>query len=402
MAILKKVIWLVCLIAFTSDVQKVSSQRTLATFTPTIQVDASALGQSSSERVYIRNFTLSPDGTALAVLYERSSPSIRGLWLALFEIRSKRVAGSVQVELNSTSHSYLAAGQKQSVSFTSDATYLIVKDVDSISVLDAKSLTLRHKFSSSDPTLAVPMRCEIAASDSTLLVAYGTGSSFAPGFHNERRDLRSGKLLAAWSSSGLVQSISPSGKLALAPDMHSYNAGGVTMLEVLNAEDGRPVKSIDLSFAFKNRRPNETGSFVAKFIDDATVAVSPDNMVDHAGRRSGDSIDIIDVASGRVIRTLTPQRFTPTGEFAISPDLKYYATVSLGADTKSTRTENAGSGSRGFHVLIGNNQDGSQVAVVDDLDGYGLISSELMPCLSLNARVLALAQDAKISIYERG
>ena len=401
MTIIRSVCLLLCLLGLGASLPVAMGQHMRADFTPTVQIGGSDLEHSSSAKVYIRNFTLSPEGTTLAILYERGDSQAKGLWLALFDLNSRRVTNSIQMELEPTPNSYLAAGQTQSVQFTSDGGYLIVKGVEFVSVLDTKHLALLRKFSSSDHSLAVPMRCEMNTNGSVLLIAYGAGSTFSAGFHNERREVSSDRLVAEWSSSGLMQSLSPDGKLVVAPDLRSYNAGGVAALEVLKADDGTPVKSIDTGFAFKNRRPNESGSFIAAFTSDGTIAVSPDNMVDHSGRRSGSSIAIIDVLSGKVTRSLTATRFVPTGELIMSPDLKYFATVGLAADEKAIRVEKKAAGlSSGLKILIGN-ENAFPVAELGELDSYGLISSQLLPCLSSDARVLAVAQDTGIKVYRR-
>jgi hypothetical protein len=85
----------------------------------------------------------------------------------------------------------------------------------------------------------------------------------------------------------------------------------------------------------------------------------------------------------------------------MSPDLKYFATVGLAADEKAIRVEKKAAGlSSGLKILIGN-ENAFPVAELGELDSYGLISSQLLPCLSSDARVLAVAQDTGIKVYRR-
>jgi bifunctional DNA-binding transcriptional regulator/antitoxin component of YhaV-PrlF toxin-antitoxin module len=62
------------------------------------------------------------------------------------------------------------------------------------------------------------------------------------------------------------------------------------------------------------------GSVVARFLNNDQVVVIPDGNRDAAGHHAGDSLEIIHISQGRVVRNIRPKKFGPTGVLIESSD----------------------------------------------------------------------------------
>jgi hypothetical protein len=366
------------------------------------QVDGQILAAQAAGKAHIRNLAVAPDGQSIAVLYEQDGSSARGLRLAIYDtqtesVKQRAIIGSSE----EASPAYLASGIKQAVLFSPDQKYLIVQDVHAVGVLEGQTLRTLYTTSSHSPAFQVAIHTEIDQSGAHLIITYGSGSTFAREFQTEVLDLHSGKHLASWPSSDIVQSISPDGKLAAAPDRSHYNTGGVTDLQIIDVQTGAKIKTIPLDYRFKDHKQHESGSVTARFLDNDEIVVSPDNMVDDTGHHSGASLEIIRISDGKVIRCITPMNFGPTGELAVSPDRRYFATVSAYADPKVILSDGRLPNPHKPEVLIGEKDHQVPLAVVPNPEGFGLLGNELMPSLSSGASVLAVAQDGKVGVYRR-
>ena len=347
----------------------------------------------------IRAFTVSPDGLLLAALYESRSSSGCGVWLALYNLHKDSVDRRVEIAGQCASAAYLAGGIHQAVSFTSDQKFIIVQNTRSVSVLDAVSFRTLYSAVSHAPGFQIPVHAESSIAASRLLLTYSDGNTFSTAFHNEVLDLSSGRQIAEWKSSGIPQSISPDAKLVIAPDLTTYNAGGVSELQMIDLTTGAVLKKLTLNYGFHHRRRNETGSVTARFLDNAQIVISPDNMLDHNGRHSGYSLDIINLDTKQTVHKITPENFGPTGELVVSPDRTYFATVSVPVKPGSTR-EPGNTGAR-TELLIWDNGPSYTMRMIGGLESYGLTSNDLLPSISRDSSVVALAQAGKIQIFKK-
>jgi hypothetical protein len=67
--------------------------------------------------------------------------------------------------------------------------------------------------------------------------------------------------------------------------------------------------------------------------------VIPDDTRNSGGVNSGDSLQIIDISQGRILREIHPKKFGPTGVIAVSSDGSHFAVESLYARPGSFRIE---------------------------------------------------------------
>lgn len=363
-------------------------------------VNSETLANGKNGKSHITSFAVAPDAHLLAVLYEVGG-SAPALWLALYDLQAKHTISNIRVEMLDAPPGYYASGITEVVTFTDDGRYLIVRGARSVYVFSEASLALLYATTSHDPSLDLPMFSEANMNTSRLFITYGAPSavSFGGAYRTEVVDFASGKEIASWSSSGETQSISPNGMLAVAPDWKSYNAGGITNVQVIDARSGSQIKSIPVDFGFKSRSGGETGAITARFLDDDLIVVSPDGRIDSTGHSSGNNLKIISINSGQAVRTITPDHFGPTGELIVSPDRKYFAAVSEYATAKVRRADGRLPNEYKPEIVIADAGHDAPVGVISGLDNYGVNSDQLMPSVSSRASVLAVAQNEAIEIF---
>jgi hypothetical protein len=211
-------------------------------------------------------------------------------------------------------------------------------------------------------------------------------------------------MIAGWQSSAFPQSFSPDGKLAVAPDAEHYNQGGGKNLLVMDARTGAVIKSIPVNFAFKKWESDaEKGSVTARFLHNDEVVVTPDNMIDHTGQHSGNSMEVINISEGRVVREVTPKNFGPTGEFAVSPDLSHFAVYSHNVSAFAKLSDGLWPD---FHkrdlMLFASDQTNPEL-VIPDLKADGSVAhlrNMVLPSLSSDASVVAVAQLGAVKVFQ--
>jgi hypothetical protein len=160
-----------------------------------------------------------------------------------------------------------------------------------------------------------------------------------------------------------------------------------------------------MPYGFKHRWKDEVGSATPQFLDNRTIVVSPDNMVDHTGHHSGDTLTFFDVTTGSLLREVKPVFFGPTAELAVSPDRRYFATVSAYASPKVTRADGRLPNSHIPEVLVYQSAGTPLPAVIPTepglIGGVAQLNQLLLPSLSADAATLAIAQDGRVVVFER-
>lgn len=362
-------------------------------------ISTSSLPESGKDS-RITAFDVSPDGSLLAVLY-RTWPSRTnfGLSVAIWETQSKRAIRSTSLGV---SGSIVASSLSidDEVIFAGDNKYLVVLGLGRVWILDASTCTVVRSIGSPRSEVWPPVRV-LMAGRSTVAVTYKQGNDH---FHVVLFDIPSAKMIGDWPSSAAPQSFSPDGTLTVAPDTEHHNKGGIENLLIINANTGVEIKSIPLGFGFRKwESGDQTGSFTARFLDDGQVVVTPDNMTDHSGYHSGNSIEVIDIKSGELVREIVPKNFGPTGELAVSPDLRYFGAYSNYVSARAKLEDGLWPNFHKPELLLFAKSETQPQLVISNLSGDGAVAylrNMILPKISDNASVVAIAQHGTVKVFE--
>jgi len=348
----------------------------------------------------ITAFDLAPDGDLLAVLYSNWSAQTNfKLSVAIWDVRARAVVQNAQVGVHDVSTSTFSLVDDE-VTFTADKKYLIVLGLGKVWILDASTCAVVRSIDSPRAELGEPVHF-LTADRSTLAVTYKQGYNQ---FNIALFEIPSAKITASWQSSAFPQSFSPDGNLAVGPDAEGYNQGGVSNLLVMDARTGAKIKSIPVSFGFKKWRPDgKKGSFTARFVDNEEVVVTPDNMTDHTGHHSGNSMEVVNVREGRLAREITPKNFGPTGELTVSSDLCYFAVYSHNVSGFAKLSDGLWPDFDKPQLMLYSADETKPELVIPGLKADGAVAhlrNMILPSLSNNASVVALAQAGAVKVFQ--
>lgn len=364
----------------------------------TAEVAPSALPESTRDS-RITAFDVAPDGSLLAVLYVTwPSRASFGLSAAIWDIRSKAVVEHAQIgqQAARVPSSPLVDDE---VIFTADKRYLLALGLGKVWILDASTCTVIRSIESPRSELGPPVHI-LTAGGSAVAVTYKQGYNQ---FYVALFEIPSAKMIAGWPSSAFPQSFSPDGKLVIGPSAE-YNEGGVTNLQLMEAQTGARIKTIPVGFGFrKGRAPEEKGSVTVRFLDNAQIVLTPDNMVDHTGHHSGSSIEVININDNRVVREITFKNFGPTGELAVSPDLSHFAVYSSYASALAERSDGLWPNFHKPELLLFTTNETKPEMVIPDLKGDGAVAhlrNMVLPSLSTDASVVAIAQLGSVKVFQ--
>jgi WD40 repeat protein len=297
------------------------------------QITPSALPESG-RYTRITGFDVSPDGNLLGLLYLTwPSDTSFDLHVAIWDVRSHSVVRHTRIGL----HALRAPSNpiiNDNIIFSSDGKYLIVLGLNKVWILDVSTCAVVRTIDSPSVKFGPPVEI-LKAGEMTLAVTYEQGQNQ---FYIALFQIPDTTPITGWHSSAFPQSFSPDGKLAVGPD-GEYNRTGVTNLQLMDARTGTKIKTIPVEFGFKDRDPDETGSVTVRFLSNQEILVSPDNMVDHTGHHSGNSLELINIEKDGIVREISPKAFGPTGELAVSPDLSYFAVFSYYINAWAERSE---------------------------------------------------------------
>jgi hypothetical protein len=365
----------------------------------TAEVAPSSLPESGKDS-RITAFDVAPDGSRLAVLYMTwpSRTSFR-LLVATWDIHSNAVVEHAQIGV----HGVLAPSGPlidDEVTFTADKKYLLVLGLGKVWILDAGTCDVVQSIESPRPGLGPPVHI-LTAGGSAVAVIYRQGYNE---FYTALFEIPDAKMIAGWQSSAFPQSFSPNGKLAVGPDAERYNQGGVKNLLLMDARTGATIKSISVGFGFKKwESDEEKGSFTARFLDNEEVVITPDNMVDHTGHHSGNSVEVININENRVVREVAPKNFGPTGELAVSPDLRHFAVYSHNVSAFAKLSDGLWPDFHKPELMLFTTDDTKPELVIPDLKADGAVAhlrNMVLPRLSTDASVMAVAQLGAVKVFQ--
>lgn len=362
------------------------------------EVAPSSLPESGKDS-RITAFDVAPDGSLLAVLYVTwPSRTSFGLSAAIWDIRSKTVVEHAQIGLEAMRAPSTPLVDDE-VIFSADKKYLLALGLGKVWILDASTCAVVRSIDPPRPELGPPVRI-LMAGHSTLAVTYQQGHNQ---FYVALFEIASTRMTAGWQASAPAESFSPDGTLAVEPDAEHYNQGGVRNLLVVDARTGARIKSIPVGFGFRKwETGEERGSFTARFLDNEEVVVTPDNMTDHSGHHSGNSMEIVNISEGRVVREITPNNFGPTGELAVSPDLSHFAVYTHNVTAFAKLSDGLWPDFHKPQLMLFSANGAKPELVIPDLKADGAVAhlrNMVLPSLSSDASVVAVAQLGVVKVF---
>lgn len=271
----------------------------------------------------IRAFDLSPDGSLIASLVEEGAREKAPLWLVVFATDTNHIVASR--ELGPSAPSSTGGDFRKQVLYSSDQLYLVVQDLQQIKVLDVHSLeTLR--------TIPVPAGRQIplfvagAGKSDILVCAFGAEHQPYYGLRAtpvqvEVVDVSSGEILGTWASEDVPQAVSPNGDLIAVSWWQTPGSRRPVPLAVFD-RNGRKVADLHDGFSFNtgDYKSRPQGRVLGRFISTQNIVIMPDEHLDDLGRRSGNSIKLIDITGRQARQSVRPRHFALHGEMAISGD----------------------------------------------------------------------------------
>ena len=365
----------------------------------TAEVAPSAMPQGTKDS-RITAFDVAPDGSQLGLLYVTwPSRTSFALSAAIWDIRSKAVVGYGQIGLQ-TARARPGPLVDDQVIFTADQKYLLALGLGKVWILDAKTCAVVRSVDPPRSALGPAVRI-LTAGPSALAVTYKQGYNQ---FYIALFEIPTARVIAGWQSSTFPQSFSPDGKLAVGPDADRSNQGGVKNLLVIDASTGAGIKSIPVSFGFKKWESDaEKGSFAARFLDNDEVVVTPDNMTDHTGHHSGNSMEVINITASRVVREITPKNFGPTGELAVSPDLSHFAVYSHNVSAFAELSDGLWPDFHKPELMLFTTNGTKPELVIPDLKSDGAVAhlrNMVLTSLSSDGSVIAVAQLGSVKVFQ--
>ena len=398
----------VCLVRQTS-----ANAQSSAGFHQIRAVDTSPYPRESAS---VQAFDISPDGSLVAVLIQSTSPHDNWLRAVIENVATGRAR--VDIKLN-------AAGVRPDfqefpwyephIEFSSDQRFLIVQDWQMIQILNISESRIVRTFTSTNDQLSLPLAIHSATSNDMVLVSYGTKVPLAwsnKGFndlvnprrvHNELIDISTGQRQSSWDSSDIPQSLSPDGKLAAVSEWEGTTP--LVEIEIVDAQTGQKLKALDSGFKFKKPwAPGPAGRVVGKFLSNDEILLSPDEHFDRTGHRSGESLRILRVSDGKLIREIRPEHFGPIGEVAVSAARDCFAVVSWHISPGAAKRDAAPTESPSLIVF----PDPTKVQsfTISQLEARsGLDTNQWLdtwrPRISNKASTVAIAGDRDVIVFQR-
>lgn len=386
---------------------------------------ALALAQSSADFHEVRRvtgpapgsiqaFDISPDGKLLAVLSQPESPREGWLRLVVQDVGTGRTV--MDLKLNTGPRpdlQQLPPWYLPHVRFSADQRFLVVQDWQNVRVVSLSNSQVESTFTSASVGLNVPFSILGAANNDLFLISYGTSlpSNWGnKGFndlvnahvHNELVDISTSERKASWASDDIPQSLSPDGKFAAVSDWDGDTP--LVEIEIVDARTGKKITTLRSGYKFKKPwAPGAAGKVLARFLSEDEILLSPDEHVDSTGRKSGDSIRIVRVPDGRLIRVIKPDHFGPNGEVATSACGNSLVVVNWYISPGDAKRDAVPNSSPELLVFPDLGKGGSERISQLSLDAP--ITGEALrgfgPRVSDNATVVVFAESGAVVIFQR-
>lgn len=277
------------------------------------------------DKSIIMAIDLSPDGKQIASLVTGARTG-EPEWLVTLDARTQRIVASRKLGDSTVSHSLHFPRQ---VLYSSDQRYLVVQDMQDISVFDARTLELARTIPNSmSASHLAPLSMLRAAKSDVFVCAFGAEEQPMFGFFPtpvqiEVVDVSSGQILGGWISDDVPQSVSPNGELIAISWWRRPNQRRVVPLAVFD-RNGQEIAVLDDGFSYSKSDDQSApvGRAIGRFVSNREILLTPDHSVDEAFHVSGRSIRLLSVTGQHARQSVTPKGFAPMATLAISADGK--------------------------------------------------------------------------------
>jgi hypothetical protein len=368
------------------------------------RVDETSL-RSLIDNPIIQSFDLAPDGKTLAILAVAGTRAAAPLWLVTEDVQKQHIVASRELGPST----FPSGGFVAQVLYTGDQQYLVVQDLQNIVVLDSTSLAQIRTISAPSQSAQTPVFAIGAKNRDVFAFAFGVSPKFDPHIHQtpvqiKVVDVSSGDDLGNWAAEDVPQSVSPDGSLIAVSSWK--NARSVIPLAVFNTK-GRKMAEIagDFSFRKVKNESSPIGRVIGLFLDSQELILSPDQNVDQSGNHSGDMLQRVKIASKQTEETIKPHHYGPTGELAISGDLKTFVAVSWYLPASVTSDGHGVLPDSSPEILVFDHGAKTRLEITRTIRSLGLKSTGWMenrrPRLSFDGNVIAIAQDNGITVLTR-
>ena len=249
------------------------------------------------DRLYTGAFAIAPDDRTVVAGFTVSQVEAKpSLWLGKWEVGSKRLL--VQTTLQPASKKTPISFALMALQFAPSGKLLLAQTDEGIDIFDAGNLKIVHSI-------------HIASQNFTI-----SGDGHILALVSKQRpslvhiiNLDSGEEMASWVVPSQVRAFHPTSLSIRGAQMLMVSPGSPPDILLVDSFSGKLLRTFASGFSYG---PPGYGLDKAQFIDDNQFLASTDNNTNTSGHYAGQSIKIVDVHSGAIVRELTYKHFGPT------------------------------------------------------------------------------------------
>lgn len=372
---------------------------------------------TGAEGESIQAFDLSPDGRLLAVLSQSASTHDSWLRIVIEDIGTGKGLMNLRLDTGTRPDlQQLPPWYIPHLEFSADQRFLVLQDWVNVRIVNLSNFQVERTLTSASKELNVPFSILGAGKNDLFLLTYGTNlppnwrnkgfnDLVNPRVHNELVDISTGQRQSSWESSDIPQSLSADGKLAAVSEWEGSTP--LVEIEIVDAQTGQKLKTLASGFKFKKPwAPGVAGRVLAKFLGNEEILLSPDAHIDSTGHHSGDTLKIVRVSDGQLVREIRPEHFGPTGEIAVSTGDNCFAILNWYRSPGAAKRDAAPTElpsliifpdpAKTLSYTIRQSQPGNSTGL--ETNEY---SDSLRPRIANNGSTVAIAGDRDVIVFQR-
>ncbi|HEY1940434.1 MAG TPA: hypothetical protein VGJ33_21080 [Candidatus Angelobacter sp.] len=350
-------------------------------------------------------FDISPDGSRVAAVFEtgdKEVPKTFGIWIAVWDISSKKLLNKLDIEGPLTLEQLAIPGAERDLRYTPSGDAIVVQTGLALFIIRtggfAKMLSVKPM---SLPTTSrngtFIERFDISADGRWLAALTGIGADSRPIAGVQLIDLSDGKVAAEWSIRDSPSSIalSPNGSQILLSGLGDAGAE-LGEIRLVDAQTGKILRSFKSGCVYLAA----CGASDARFWGEGRIVIVPKAATDAHGNSLVTDMKTFDANSGQLIRELKRQRFQSMGKLTIAANAPIVLTIS------ASETSEEIIGEQWFHrskpeLVAFNLDDGDSRTVIRPV-GHGQAGNTVDQYslrISHDGSLIAFFQDKAIKIY---